>query len=182
MTRLSFFLSLCLATLSACAGPIETRIETRASASVSVPKQFMFSEKPEQNNQTYSLAKSLVSQKLSNEGYSEAKVASLLVQIALADRPASIAISTGEQPGKTLVGAKENKPLQSCVDQEHRLSVDIFNQAEGSIFYSGTAAEYHCKGTIEMSLPHLVDAALSDLGANTGLEPKSSTRLRNGIE
>ncbi|QJB70339.1 hypothetical protein [Parasphingorhabdus halotolerans] len=182
MTRLSFFLPLCLVTLSACAGPIETRIETRASASGSVPKQFMFSENLEQNNQTYSLAKSLVSQKLLNEGYSEAKVASLLVQIALADRPASIAISTGEQPGKTLVGPKKNKPLQSCLDQEHRFSVDIFNQIDGSIFYSGKAAEYHCKGTMDTSLPHLVDAALSDLGANNGLEPKSSTRSRTGVE
>ncbi len=182
MRRLAILMIPLVAMTTSCGGPIETRIQTEASSSLPSQKQYSFTAKPEQNSAAYQTARRMVAEALAARNFAAADEAPTLVHIALADRPASIAMTTGEKDNiATIAEKKERKPLQSCDDVEHRLTINMVNTSDGSTVYSGTAAEYHCKGSMEQSLPHLVDAALSDLG-NSGQTTSSKVRTRTGIE
>ena len=125
----------------------------------------------------------LVTAELERQGFTQNAAALMLVHIAFADRPASIAITTGEKDERAPVAvAKDRKPLQSCDDREHRLIVSIANQVDGTMIYKGSASEYHCKGEFADSLPHLVKAALSDFGAGSDGGVRTRTVTRSGIE
>jgi hypothetical protein len=182
MRRLAFLMIPVMAAVSGCGGPVETRVQTQAGPALPALKQYSFPEKPEQNSQAYQAARQMVGSALEDRGFAQSKDAPLLVHIALANRPASIAMTTGEESGLDVIAdKKERKPLQSCEDVEHRLTINMFTVPAGEALYSGTAAEYHCKGTVEQSLPYLVDAALSDLGS-PGTISNSRTITRKGIE
>jgi len=182
MRRLSIFMIPVLAFTANCSGPIETRIQTQAGSALPAQKLYSFTAKPEQNSKTYTMARKMVADALTANNFAAATDAPILVHIALAGRPASIAVTTGENSDlSTIAEQKERKPLQSCDDVEHRLTVNMVSATDGSTIYSGTAAEYHCKGSMEQSLPHLIDAALSDLG-NSDQSTKTTTRTRGGIE
>ncbi len=182
MRRLVTLMIPIAAVTTSCGGPIETRIQTQAASTLPVQKQYSFTAKPEQNSEAYMMARTMVADALAANNFSTATDAPILVHIALAGRPASIAVTTGENSElSTIAEQKKRKPLQSCDDVEHRLTVDMVSALDGSTIYSGTAAEYHCKGSIEQSLPHLIDAALSDLG-NSNQATKTVTRTRSGIE
>lgn len=182
MRRLSMFMIPVLALTANCSGPIETRIQTQTGPALPAQKLYSFTAKPEQNSETYQSARKMVADALAAKSYVAADEAPILVHIALADRPASIAMTTGEEGDVSIIAnQKERKLLQSCKDIEHRLTINMVSSADGATLYSGTAAEYHCKGTIEQSLPYLVDGALSDLG-NSGETDSSKTRSRTGIE
>ncbi len=183
MTRLSILTLLSTIILTACTGPIETRVETVVPTALPVTKIFSFTEKPEQNNALYQDARTLVADALESKGFSQADSASILVQIALADRPANIAIDVGENEKKIPRSlAKKQKFLQSCKDQEHRLIITLTDQTTGNSLYSGTASEYHCKGTLKASLPYLVGAAMADLGSAPDLNIRKKTNTRAGLE
>ncbi|MEH6757227.1 MAG: hypothetical protein V7676_06920 [Parasphingorhabdus sp.] len=149
---------------------------------ITAQKIYSFAAQPEQNSEAYIKARKLVTDALTARSFAVADQSPILVNIALASRPASIALSAGEGSDLSKIAEpKERKPLQFCEDIEHRLTLNMVNTADGSNLYSGTAAEYHCKGTIEQSLPYLIDAALSDLGnGNQGNNIKTHTR--GGIE
>ncbi len=182
MRRLAILMIPLVAMTTSCGGPIETRIQTEASSSLPAQKQYSFTAKPEQNSAAYQTARKMVAEALAARNFAATDKAPILVHIALADRPASIAMTTGEKDNvSTIAEQKERKPLQSCDDVEHRLTINMVNTSDGTTVYSGTAAEYHCKGSMEQSLPHLIDAALSDLG-NSGQTANSKVRTRNGIE
>lgn len=182
MRRLSIFMIPVLALTANCSGPIETRIQTQAGSALPAQKLYSFTAKPEQNSEIYQTARKMVADALAAKSFIAADDAPILVHIALADRPASIAMTTGEEGDVSIIAnQKERKPLQSCKDVEHRLTINMVNTANGAALYSGTAAEYHCKGTMEQSLPHLIDGALADLG-NSGDADRSKTRSRTGIE
>ncbi|MEP2101199.1 MAG: DUF4136 domain-containing protein [Parasphingorhabdus sp.] len=182
MRRLAILMTPILAITASCSGPIETRIQTEAGSALPAQKQYSFTAKPEQNSETYQSARKLVAEALAAKSFIAADEAPILVHIALAGRPASIALTAGEKDNvSTIAGQKERKPLQSCDDVEHRLTINMVAAADGSVIYSGTAAEYHCKGSMEQSLPFLIDGALSDLG-NSGPTTDSKTRTRTGIE
>lgn len=182
MRRLAFLMIPIIAIIASCSGPIETRIETQSGSALATQKQYSFTAKPEQNSETYQSARKMVANALATNSFTAKDSAPILVHIALGGRPASIAMTAGEKDDvSTIAEQKERKPLQSCEDVEHRLTINMVNATDGSILYSGTAAEYHCKGTMEQSLPHLIDAALSDLG-NSGEANINKTRTRSGIE
>ncbi len=182
MRRLVTLMIPIAALTTSCGGPIETRIQTQAVSTLPAQKQYSFTAKPEQNSETYMMARKMVADALAVNNFTAATDALILVHIALAGRPASIAVTTGENSEvSTIAEQKERKPLQSCDDVEHRLTINMVSASDGSTIYSGTAAEYHCKGSIEQSLPHLIDAALSDLG-NSDQTTKTTSRTRNGIE
>ena len=105
----------------------------------------------------------------------------MLVDIALSDRPAEIAITAGDGRS-TVAAAKERKPLQSCADREHRISVVLFALPDGRKLYTGNAAEYHCSGTMAQSLPFLVDGALSGMNGTVSGSSQQSVRERAGVE
>lgn len=183
MIRLSILTITMLAMTASCAGPIQTRIQTQMAAPVTDQKQYRFTETPEQQSIAYQAARKLVAQELGNRKLSQDDSALMLVQIAFADRPASIAITAGKEDQSTPVAiAKKQEFLQSCEDSEHRLSISIVHQADGAQIYSGSAAEYHCKGKFDDSLPHLVKAALSDLGVNPDGTVRTKIRTRSGVE
>ncbi|GAA0465960.1 hypothetical protein GCM10009096_03270 [Parasphingorhabdus litoris] len=181
--RLAILLIPLLAITASCSGPIETRIQTQSAAPLLAQNQYNFSPKPEQNSPAYKKARTLVTEALAAKDLTAVEQASVTVHIALANRPASIAMTVGEDNDiETIAAQKERKPLQSCDDFEHRLTITMVNSADGSILYSGTAAEYHCKGTLEQSLPYLIDGALSGLGDTPSQIPNEKTRTRTGLE
>ncbi len=183
MRRLTILMIPIMAMTASCSGPIETRIQTQTAASMPAQKQYSFTEKPEQNSEIYKTARNLVAEALSAKSFSATDQASIMVHIALANRPASIAMTTGEENDiDIIVSQKERKPLQSCEDVEHRLTVTMVDSANGSTVYSGTAAEYHCKGSLEQSLPYLIDGALSGLGGDPNQPANEKIRTRTGIE
>ncbi|MEW4467471.1 hypothetical protein AB1K62_06545 [Parasphingorhabdus sp. JC815] len=171
-----------VAAVSGCVGPIETRIQTQAGPALPTKKIYSFTARPEQNSPAYQTARKIVAGVLESKNFVATEDAPIRVHIALANRPASIAMTTGENDKLNVIAEKKKrKLLQSCDDREHRLTITMVNILDGSAYYSGTAAEYHCKGSLEQSLPHLVDAALSDLG-KIDKPMNIKTRTRSGIE
>ncbi|MEP3451843.1 MAG: hypothetical protein ABJN65_08815 [Parasphingorhabdus sp.] len=122
-------------------------------------------------------------QALEAKGYLESKSASILLSSSIANRPASIAIQLGEgENARTVTSTKANKLFQSCKDREHRLIVTMVQRDSGAQLYRGTASEYHCKADLTLSLPHLVKAALSDLGQSSNGEDHQKVLERRGID
>lgn len=170
-------------TVSGCAGPIQTRATTHQLIAPPEQTSFVLSPIDTLANHDTALARDLVSKSLSGKGYQPVSDALILVHVALSDRPAEIAINAGDQDAEKLIAAgKKQKRFQSCSDREHRLTISLFDQMRGAKLYSGSAAEYHCKGTIAQSLPFLVDSALSGLANDAGDAPRSIVRTRQGIE
>ncbi|ASK89738.1 hypothetical protein [Sphingorhabdus sp. SMR4y] len=169
--------------VSGCAGPIQTRVQTHQLVAPSEQKTFTTSPVDAVANRDLVDARDLVTQSLERRGYISSSNASILVHVALADRPADIAVEAGtDKAAQSITPAKKQKRFQSCKDREHRLTVSLFDQVRGRKLYSGSAAEYHCKGTIAQSLPHLIDSALSGLDKEPTAGPRSSVRTRQGIE
>ncbi|PHR14252.1 MAG: hypothetical protein COA41_17740 [Sphingopyxis sp.] len=169
--------------VAGCAGPIETRVQSQQLVPAVEQKGFAWSPIDPIANRDTELARDLVGKSLVEKGYQQTPDATILVHVALADRPANIAIDAGDDKAvQPLVPAKRQKSFQSCKDREHRLTVSLFDQRRRQKLYSGSAAEYHCKGTIAQSLPFLVNAALSGLDGNISDTPVSRTRTRQGIE
>ncbi|MEO9467575.1 DUF4136 domain-containing protein [Parasphingorhabdus sp.] len=183
MIRSAFLIAISVAVLSGCSGPIETRVTTHSVAPLPQPEKYGFGDVSDQSNEHYETARNLVGAALKRKGLQMADDAPMLVDIGLAERPASISVSVGEDSDTAIVAAqKEKKPLQSCDDKEHRLTVSIVDRATGQMVYSGTAAEYHCKGTISDSLPHLVRGAMSDFGNAPNSDVENFIRTRAGVE
>lgn len=181
MIRLAILTILTTALVAGCAGPIETRIATRAGTPLPDNQTYSFGSVAKQDNDLHRSARELVVSDLKSRGFRTDEDAAVLVDLTLADRPADIAITVGEGEDQTLlVDVKQRKPLQSCKDREHRLTVTIADRISGTTLYSGTAAEFHCKGTLEQSLPHLVRGAMADFGSGSG--NRQFIRTRSGVE
>lgn len=170
-------------TVSGCAGPIETRVETHQAIAAAAQKQFALSPIDAAANGDIALARDLVTKSLGERGYVATADASIVVHVALSERPADIAVSAGGKDAqRSLAAAKAHKRFQSCKDREHRLTISLFDQLRGTKLYSGTAAEYHCKGTMAQSLPILVTSVLSGLDGEPTDSPRSAIRTRQGVE
>ncbi len=183
MTRLAVTLLLANLILAGCAGPIETRVQTISSAKGTKPESFRFLDVVAPNSQVSNLTQQELRQALEAKGYLESKSASILLSSSIASRPASIAIQLGEGKEAHMVTVtKANKPFQSCKDREHRLIVTLIQRDSGEQLYRGTASEYHCKADLTLSLPHLVKAALSDLGQSSDGENHQKVLVRRGLD
>ncbi|MEP0642253.1 hypothetical protein [Parasphingorhabdus sp.] len=169
--------------VSGCSGPIQTRVQTHQVIASPAEKQFTISSLHAVANQDLALARDVVAKSLSAKGYQLTPNASILVHVGLSDRLANFSINAGDKTAEeTIAIAKKAKPLQSCQDREHRLTVNLFDQARGSKLYSGNASEYHCKGTIQKSLPFLAKSALSGLDTDVSEAPRSATHSRLGTD
>ncbi|WP_417622918.1 hypothetical protein [Parasphingorhabdus sp.] len=169
--------------VSGCAGPIETRGRTHQVIAAPEQKNFTISSKDAVINRDIELAREMVAKALGERGYKPSPDASIVVHVALAERPADIAITAKDKEAEqSIAAAKRKKRFQSCRDQEHRLTVSLFDQASGTKLYTGSASEYHCKGTIAQSLPFLIDSALSGFGGEATEAPQDAIRTREGIE
>ena len=169
--------------VAGCAGPIETRVQTHQLVAAPQERQFTVSSTDAVQNRDLELARELVANILREKGYRSSPDAAILVHVALSDRPADIAVVAGDENAQqSIAAAKQKKRFQSCKDQEHRLTISLFDQGRGAKLYSGNAAEYHCNGTIAQSLPFLVGAALSGLDDGPTDATQSTVRTRQGIE
>ena len=182
MRSLPWMLASALA-VSGCAGPIQTRVQTHQVIAASAQKKFTMSSTDAVAHSDLTAARALVARSLNDRGYESSSDASILVHVALSTRPADIAVKAGaENAEQSISTAKKQKRFQSCKDREHRLTVSLFDQVRGKKLYSGSAAEYHCKGTVIQSLPFLIDSALSGLDTKPSSTPRSTFRTRQGIE
>ena len=183
MTRsLPWILIGAMATAS-CAGPIETRVQTHQVETSAKLKQFTLSPMDAPENRDLVMARNMVAKSLIAKGYEAVPDAPILVHVALSIRPADISVVGGDKTtSHSIAEAKPRKRFQSCKDQEHRLVITLFDQARGAKLYAGSAAEYHCKGTIAQSAPILIDTALSGLDSGQTDAAQSMIQTRQGIE
>ena len=148
---------LCLL-VTACIGPIETRVDSRGSGGV---QPVSFTADADVLGPAVDVQK-LVVQALSAKGYRTAEMADVSLHVTLSDRPADLSLHSGPAILAPTSGKKR------CAKREYRLGVTLTKIADGSLFYQSHAAEFHCKLTIEQVLPALVDAAIKDIGAPRG--------------
>lgn len=150
-----FFIFLSLLGVTACAGPIETRIDSAGMASV---KRATFQMGEAASAEATPTIVGLLQQK----GYQQAATGLLSLQVALSDRPAELAL----QSGTAILSPAKGK--KRCAKREYRLGVTLTRLSDGAEIYRAHAAEFHCKLTLAEVLPILAQSALADLGAPRG--------------
>lgn len=154
--------------MTACSGPVETRISTAMPAApekggtyfLSVPEG---AAAPEQE-----AAITLLEQRLTAQGLTrtlDSESAQYVVSLGVADRLADVGYTSGNA---TLAIPKQKRALQSCADREYRITLVIQKVADGTDAYQGSASEYHCKAKFVDAMPLLLDAALSGFNGQTG--------------
>ncbi len=152
--------------LSGCSGPVETRI---LSSGQGINASISIADTAPAAAPLHAKAQELAIAGLQKRVGLLPGASSHQLVVTLSERPAAIALRAGtQQAARVIAAAKRRKPLQNCEDREFRLSIVMTRIADGIESYRGEASEYHCKASIEESLPHLVDAALSDLRAPQG--------------
>jgi hypothetical protein len=163
--------------LSACARPIETRVNS-AGPGVATTLTILHETPPTASSAAVQ-ARAAVIKSLTNRGFSETQAGDVQLHVAFAEREAAISVKV--KSGETvtdIAAAKAAKPLQSCADREMRLSVILTRIGDGTELYRGEASEYHCKAQMAEVLPALVTAALADLS-----RPKGAYKTRRqGLE
>ncbi|MEQ1550156.1 hypothetical protein [Sphingorhabdus sp.] len=162
--------------LAACAGPVETRVN---SAGPGIASSTTIFQEALPTSSTAAQARAAVITLLTEKGYRETQAGDVQLHVAFAERDAAISVKT--KSGDTvadIAAAKAHKPLQSCADREMRLAVTLTRITDGIELYRGTASEYHCKAQMVEVLPALVTAALADLS-----QPKGAYKItRQGLE
>jgi hypothetical protein len=141
--------------LAACAGPIETRIDS-SGLSLVPSATFQIDEAAS------AAAKPLVAAALAQKGFVQAAVGEYSLQVTSSDRPAELSLKNGTETLSPSAGKKR------CADREYRLGLTLTRIADGAVVYRAHAAEFHCKLKLAEVLPALVSSALADLGAPRG--------------
>ena len=144
--------------VSACIGPIETRVDSRGPSGA---PPVSFAADPDVLGTAVD-AQKLVSQALTIKGYRAAEMAEVSLHVTLSDRPAVLSLHSGPAV------LAPNSGKKRCAKREYRLGVTLTKIADGLLFYQSHVAEFHCKLTLAQVLPALVDAALKDIGAPRG--------------
>ena len=156
-----------MVSISACTGPIETRV---SSSGVALSGgHTILDEQHASPSDILLQARALTLSNLADRGFTLTPTGGQKLAVTVSERPANLLISAGaEQHKVVLTSPKPKKPLQSCADTEFSLVVRLTNVADGADLYQGRAAEFHCKAALADVLPFLVDAALADLGSPKG--------------
>ena len=156
-----------MVSISACTGPIETRV---SSSGVALSGgHTILDEQHASPSDILLQARALTLSKLADRGFTLTPTGAQKLDVTVSERPANLLISAGaEQHKVVLTSPKPKKPLQSCADTEFSLVVRLTNVADGADLYQGRAAEFHCKAALADVLTFLVDAALADLGSPKG--------------
>ncbi len=157
----SFFLISTVLLLTGCAQTVTTRVAGEG-AGLTPPARLAFLTADEDAPATDEATAAALANALRAQGYGFADDADYLIDFALAERPAALGITT---TGSTapISAAKARKPLQSCKDNTHRLTVTVADRKTGTILYNGSAEEYHCKTTLAESRGALISAVIADL-------------------
>ena len=144
--------------VSACVGPIETRIDSRGLGGA---QPVSFAADPDVLGPAVDAQKQ-VTQALAAKGYRAAEMADVSLHVTVSDRPADLSLHSGPVVLAPTAGKKR------CAKREYRVGVAMTKIADGSLYYQSHAAEFHCKMTFSEVLPVLVDAALKDIGTPRG--------------
>lgn len=144
--------------LAACAGPIETRVESMGQTSAQ-PASFAINADA---SGPAASAQSVVAKRLTEKGYRQSEVAELNLQVSVSDRPAVLGLKTGNATLAPDAGKK------LCAKRDYRVGVVLTRIADGVTVYNSHASEFHCKQTLDQVLPSLINAAMADLGAPRG--------------
>jgi hypothetical protein len=162
--------------LAGCSGPIETRVSSEGKGIVD-PATIMIETSDAVG--LVALARANILDVLAKRGFTSASDGQLQLDVALSERNAAIAVSTGSDADQRVtVPAKSKRAFQSCADKEYRLAIVLTRISDGVVAYRGTASEYHCNATLNDVLPLLAERAIADLAA-----PKGAYRLsRSGLD
>jgi hypothetical protein len=147
--------------VSACVGPIETRVDSRGLNDKQPVAIFTDPEVSASSVDAYRR----VEQALVAKGFrasSDPAKADASLHVTLSDRPADLSLNSGSEVLAPHAGRK------LCAKREYRLGLTLTKIADGAIIYKSHAAEFHCKQTVQQALPALVDAALRDIGVPRG--------------
>lgn len=148
----------CALMISACAGPIETRVD---SAGLSSAAPTSFAIEPDIGGPAAGVQAKVV-QMLTGRGYRVADNGALKLHVTASDRPAELALQSGAKELSPAAGKKR------CAKREYRVGITLTRISDGADFYKASASEFHCKLGLDDALPTLVSAALADLGAPRG--------------
>jgi hypothetical protein len=163
--------------IPACSGSIETRISSAGAEKIGSLEYQLAEQGANQQNADHLLAWQLLAEALKGRSVQQTASAPIMLQVTLSKRPANLGLTIGEGDGaKNIATPKKNKPLQSCKDEEYRLGIRFFKISDGSLLYSGDAAEYHCKASLSEALPAMVSAIINDMDGPRG----DKIRLRRG--
>jgi hypothetical protein len=147
--------------VSACVGPIETRVDSRGLNEAQPVSILTEPDGAASNTEAHRS----VEQALFAKGFRvalESSNADVSLHVTLSDRPADLSLNAGSEVLAPPSGKKR------CAKREYRLGLTMIKIADGTIFYKSNAAEYHCKQTVQQALPMLVDSALKDIGNPRG--------------
>jgi hypothetical protein len=162
--------------LSACAGPLETRVVSSGQG-IDRPDYILQEEAPQSEPLLRAHIEAM--HQLADRGFMVSDKGTLKFDIAFAERDASIAVlSKSGDKVQVIAPAKQKKPLQNCADREMRLTLTLTRIADGAEVYRGSASEYHCKAQAVDVVPEMVKAAMADLA-----KPKGAYSIkRQGLE
>lgn len=147
--------------LSACAGPIETRINTAVQEPPARGASYYLSVPEGPVGPMNAEAAKLLEARLASLGLSridDPEKAQYAAALTVADRPADMSYAAADI---ALATAKKRRALQSCKDREVHVAFVLTRIADASSAYRGSAAEYHCKAQTAEVMPLLLDKALS---------------------
>ena len=152
-----------LAGVAACSGPITTRSGI-AGPPVAPTTAVTLAPAPEDAGAVTLAARAAVAEALGRHGYNLAPDAPLRIDVALAERAAGVDVRA--VAGPALSPAKNQRVLQNCHDQTHRLTLAVYDPARPGVTRAW-AEEHHCHGLIAASLPALAEQAVLALALAT---------------
>lgn len=157
--------------LAGCASPVVTRIDSRVPAPLPRMASFALVPVPDEDGPISGQARDMVAAALTQRGWSQAESGTYLLAVAVADRPAVIALQSGDDFGKpvaTLAAAADRSNNRGCAKSDHRLMITLTERVSGAVAFAGSASEFHCKAALDDTLPHLVAAAVERLDIGSG--------------
>lgn len=118
-----------------------------------------------------------VAASLEQKGFRFAEAAPVILSVGVAERPGRVAL-VGED-GAALSAAQGQKGIGRCRKERlTRVAISMADSGTGQMLYRGSAQEAHCRATLDLLLPHLVESALADLAAPAG-ERVATSPIRN---
>jgi hypothetical protein len=152
--------------IGGCAQPIMTRVSGVGSGVMPSARLSFLVPEPDSPVMDPTVRKALTD-RLTTRGYAVVEGGDHMLDVSLSDRAATMGVR-GEAAGSWMSGSKAKRPLQSCANRVHRLTLAVVKQATGVVVYRGQAEEHHCKGTLQESMLALVDAVVADMTKPAG--------------
>jgi hypothetical protein len=158
--------------LAGCVHHVETRTNSTGEAGIR-PATYVLVSPEKINSAELTKAQEFVSKKLFEKGFSPSSSGEYYLQVGVASRLSTLSVITANS---TLADIEKKRLGPKCQSNEYRVVIALTKISNGQQVYNGSAAEYHCKQSLNDAVPALVDAALADLGMPRGFV-KTKRRL-----